>query len=153
MLDADNQWTEPWGGSEHGKPCEKCGQTGATEYRCWSCLLTSATPDCPACAGRVCWSDTCPVCRGTGMVDGDRRRGVSVYPRLEGLYHYMLANGAELNDCLVVELEAQRAADVDFDADEGALLALPSAICACAPPDRGLIERIRDRARELQRVS
>jgi hypothetical protein len=152
MLDDENQWTEPWGGSEHGTPCEKCQRSGVAEHRCWSCLLTSPTPECPACGGKVRWSDVCPVCRGSGVVDGERRQGVSVYPRLEGLYHYMLASDAELDGCLVVELEAKRAADVDFDADEGALLAVPSAICACAPPDQGLIDRVRERARELERV-
>ena len=149
MLDAENQWTHPWGGSEHGMPCEKCGRSGTTEHRCWSCILTEATPECPACAGRVRWSDTCPVCRGSGIVDGERRRGVSVYPRLEGLYHYMLANDAELGDCLVVELEAKHAPDVDFDADEGALLAIPSAIRACAAPDTDLMDRVRERALAL----
>ena len=149
MLDDENQWTEPWGGSEHGTPCEKCRRLGVTEHRCWSCLLTSATPECPACAGRVRRLDTCPVCRGGGVVDGARRRGVSVYPRLEGLYHYMLANDAELDDCLVVELEAQRSPDVDFDADEGALLVLPTAIRACAQPNPELMDRVRLRSGEL----
>jgi hypothetical protein len=97
----------------------------------------------------VHWWDTCPVCRGSGIVDGERRRGVSVYPRLEGLYHYMLANEAELGDCVVVELEAKHAPDVDFDADEGALLAMPSAIRACAAPDSDLMDRVRDRALQL----
>ena len=87
MLEAENQWTHPWGGSEDWTPCEKCGESGVTEYRCSSCLLNSATPDCPACSGRVSWSDTCPVCRGSGVVDGEPRRGVSVYPGLEGLLH------------------------------------------------------------------
>jgi hypothetical protein len=150
MLDDKNQWTEPWGGSEHGTPCEKCQQSGVTEHRCWSCLLASRTPECPACAGKVRWSGVCPVCRGSGVVDGEPRRGVSVYPRLEGLYHYMLSNDAELDHCLVVELEAKRAPDVDFDADDGALLALPTAICACAAPDRGVIGTVRERARALK---
>jgi hypothetical protein len=74
---------------------------------------------------------------------------VSVYPRLEGLYHYMLANDAELHDCLVVELEAERAADVDFDADQGALLVIPTAIRNCVPPDRASINGVRRRARQL----
>lgn len=149
MLDEQRWWTEPWGGSEHGSPCEKCDQTGVTEYLCWSCLLTIPAPECPACAGRVRWADVCPVCRGSGVVDGTPRRGVSVYPRLEGLHHYMLANDAELDDCVVVELEAERAPDVDFDADQGALLAIPSVIVACAPPDRESITRVRERARQI----
>ena len=150
VLDEERQWTEPWGGSEDGSPCEKCAQSGIAEHRCWSCLLAGATPVCPACAGRVRFAGTCPVCRGSGVVDGKPRRGVSVYPRLEGLYHYMLANGAELDDRLVVELEGERAPDVDFDADQGALLVLPTAIRACAKPDRAAVETVRERARQAQ---
>jgi hypothetical protein len=75
---------------------------------------------------------------------------VSVYPRLEGLYHYMLANDAELDDCLVVELESRRASDIDFDADEGALLVLPTAIRACAAPDTALLARVRARAPRIE---
>lgn len=73
-----------------------------------------------------------------------------MYPRLEGLYHYMLAREAELDDCLVVELEAKRAPDIDFDADEGALLALPTTIHACAAPDSALMDRVRERALQLE---
>jgi hypothetical protein len=86
------------------------------------------------------------------VVDGERRRGVSVYPLLEGLYHYMLANDAELDDCLVVELEAQLAADIDFDADEGALLVLPTSIRACTQPNGALMDRVRARAQELDEL-
>ncbi len=84
------------------------------------------------------------------MVDGERRRGVSVYPRLEGLYHYMLANDAELDGCLVAELEAKRAPGVDFDADEGALLVQPTAIQSCAAPDTALMKTVRKRVRQLE---
>lgn len=149
MLDEENQWAKPWGGSDDGTPCQKCRQSGLADHRCWSCMLTSATPECPACTGRVRWIGTCPVCRGSGVVDGAPRRGVSVYPRLEGPYRYMLANDAELDECLVVELEAQRPPDVDFDADEGALLAVPSAIRACAHPSSALMDRVRKRALQL----
>lgn len=149
MLDAERQWTEPWGGSEDGCACEKCGRRGVAEHWCWSCLLTSATPDCPACAGCVRFADTCPVCRGSGVVDGKPRRGISVYPRLEGLYRYMLAHGAKLEDRLVVELEGQRAPDVDFDADAGALLMLPTSVGACMRPDRKQINEVRERAQRV----
>jgi hypothetical protein len=99
------------------------------------------------------WSDTCPVCRGSGVVDGEPRRGVSVYPRLEGLYHYMLANDADFDNSLAVELEAQPAEDVDFDADEGALLVLPAAIRSCAAPSRATIGAVRERAVQLHEHS
>jgi hypothetical protein len=151
LLEEAGQWTAPWGDSEDGAPCEKCEQAGVTEYCCWSCLLTGAAPECPVCAGRVRWSDRCPVCRGSGTVDAHRRRGVSVYPRLEGLYHYMLASEADVDDCVILELEGQRAPEVDFDADQGALLLTPRAICACAPVDRNLLERVREGSPELPR--
>ena len=90
------------------------------------------------------------------MVDGKPRRGVSDDPRLEGLYRYMLAHGTELEDRLVVELEGQRAPDVDFDADAGAVLMLPTSVGACMRPDRKQISEVRERAqrvREKLRVS
>ena len=153
ILEADAQWTEPWGTSEHGSPCEKCAQTGMTEYRCWSCLLTNPSPDCPACAGRIRWREVCPVCRGSSVVDGAPRRGVSIYPKIEGLYHYMLVKKADLEDCLVVELEARRAPDVDFDADQGALLVIPTAIHLHSGPDRALARTVRERAQAMQACS
>jgi hypothetical protein len=71
------------------------------------------------------------VCRGGGRVDGKPRRGVSVFPRVEGLYHYMEANDADLEDCVIVELDGEPSGDVDFDADQGAMLVIPTAIVAC----------------------
>jgi hypothetical protein len=149
LLVPENQRTEPWGGSEHGSPCDKCERRGSTDHRCWSCLLTSPSPECPACAGRVRWQDVCPVCRGSGVVDGAPRHGISTFPRLEGLYHYMLANGADLEDCVIVELEAARADDLDFDADEGAVLVIPTAIAQCLSVDEELAVTVRERATQL----
>jgi hypothetical protein len=79
----------------------------------------------------VHWEAECPVCRGSGKVDGKPRRGVSVFPRLEGLYHYMEAKAVNLDDCLIVELDGKPSQDVDFDADQGAMLVIPTAILAC----------------------
>ena len=42
LLSGDGQWTEPWGGSEDGQPCDKCEGQGQTDYTCWSCVLTGA---------------------------------------------------------------------------------------------------------------
>jgi hypothetical protein len=149
LLREEGQRTEPWGGSEHGSPCDKCAQRGSTDYVCWSCLLTSPSPDCTACGGKVRWRDVCPVCRGSGVVDGEPRQGVSTFPRLEGLYHYMLANGADVEDCVIVELEARRAEDLDFDADEGAVLVIPTAVQECLGVDRALVGRVRERAQQV----
>lgn len=151
LLADAGQWTEPWGecDSRHGEPCDKCGGEGEVVHECCSCLLGDAEDACPVCAGAVRWQASCPVCRGSGRIDSAPRHGVSVFPTLEGLYHYMLAKHADLDDCVTVELEATRAADVDFDADQGALLAIPTEIVACHRVDRALVERVQMRGREL----
>ncbi len=149
LLARENQRTEPWGGSEHGSPCDKCSSQGSTDHRCWSCLLTSPAADCPACAGKVRWHYVCPVCRGSGVVDGKPRQGISTFPRLEGLYHYMLANDADLDDCVTVQLDARGADDLDFDADEGAVLVIPTAVNECLAVDQKLVGRVRERAARL----
>ena len=149
LLAQENQCTEPWGGSEHGSPCDKCEQLGSTDHRCWSCLLTSPSADCPACAGALRWHDVCPVCRGSGVVDGAPRHGVSTFPKLEGLYHYMLARGTDLEDCLIVALDAHRADDVDFDADEGAVLVIPTGIPQCLSVDEELAAKVGERAAQF----
>jgi hypothetical protein len=97
----------------------------------------------------VKWEEECPVCRGTRRVDGKPRHGVSVFPTLEGLYHYMLANKADLDGCVIVELDAQRAEDVDFDADQGAMLVIPTRIVDCAGVDRGIAADVRARSERL----
>ena len=147
LLQEERQWCAPWGGSGDGEPCDKCQGSGRTGYECWSCRLTGTNPSCPACHGRVRWEGKCPVCRGSGEVDGGARRGISAFPTAEGLYHYLLATEADLVG-LLVELEAELAGDPDFDADHGALLVIPTEILSTRPvePDavptiRALIER------------
>jgi hypothetical protein len=142
LLSEKRQWTQPWGGSDDRAECDKCEGERRTNYECWSCLLSDPNPDCPVCAGRVRWEDECPVCRGSGRIDGAPRHGVSVFPTLPGLYHYMLTSGADLDGCVVVELEARRSDDVDFDADRGAMLVIPTAVLACHKVDRRLAEEI-----------
>jgi hypothetical protein len=142
LLSAEGQWTEPWGDARDDAPCDKCEGEGEVLHECWSCLLVGARADCPACGGAVRWSAACPVCRGDGRIDGAPRHGVSVFPTVEGLYRYMLAKEADIDGCVVVELEAVRAQDVDFDADQGAILAIPTAIVACRPVDRELAVRV-----------
>lgn len=82
------------------------------------------------------------MCRGGGRVDGKPRHGVSVFPKLEGLYHYMVAKGADLRDCMIVELDGRPSGELDFDADQGAMLVIPTAILACHRVDRDLATRI-----------
>lgn len=145
LLSEDGQWTEPWGSSEDGTRCDKCDGDGRTAHECWSCLLTGARPSCPVCSGRVRWEDDCPVCRGSGRVDGKPRHGVSVFPTSEGLYHYMLMKEADLAACVIVELDARPAEDVDFDADQGAMLVIPTEILGCAGVDEELADEIASR--------
>ena len=145
LLREEGQWTEPWGSSEDGTSCEKCDGTGMTRHDCWSCLLTGGRASCPVCSGRVRWDGECPVCRGGGKVDGEPRHGVSVFPTLEGLYHYMLVRDADLDECVIVELEARPAEDVDFDADQGAMLVIPTQVRGCESVDHQVAADIRMR--------
>jgi hypothetical protein len=98
----------------------------------------------------VSWEDDCPVCRGSGKVDGKPRHGVSVFPTLEGLYRYMLANDADLEECVIVELDAGPAEDVDFDADQGAMLVIPTEILECEGVDDELAEAVRSRSEAVE---
>jgi hypothetical protein len=70
---------------------------------------------------------------------------VSVFPTALGLYHYMLRRKVDLEGCVVLELEGRELPDVDFDADEGAVLVIPTAIVSCEQPDRALASRLRAR--------
>jgi hypothetical protein len=88
LLEPQNQWSTPWGAADHG-PCEKCEGRGTVLHRCLSCLERAADPTCPACAGRVEFRDVCPSCEGDGTIDRTRRRGVSVFPAIDGLYRYI----------------------------------------------------------------
>jgi hypothetical protein len=142
LLRPEGQWTEPWGDSEDGAPCDKCGGEKRVDFTCWSCALTEPRADCPVCSGRVRWTDTCPVCRGSGRVEAAPRRGVSAFPTREGLYHYMLEKDADLDGCVVLALEAERSAEVDFDADQGALLVIPTRILACSGIDETLRRKV-----------
>ncbi len=151
LLTEAGQWTEPWGSSDDGAPCDKCDGSRRVPHECWSCELAGPSDACPVCGGAVRWEAQCPVCRGTGEVDGSPRHGVSVFPKREGLYRYMLVKEAELEQCVIVQLEADQADDVDFDADQGALLVIPRAIVACDRVDRPLAAQIKTRLEAAQR--
>ena len=79
------------------------------------------------------WSAECPVCRGTGEIDPRIRRGVSVFPRVEGLLAYMRRRDTDVDGSLLVELAGVRSDDEDFDADEGALLIVPTRVVSAKP--------------------
>jgi hypothetical protein len=61
----------------------------------------------------------------------------------------MIATGADLENCLILELEAESADDVDFDADQGAMLVIPVAIRGCAPVDRAAYDRVSVSTRQI----
>lgn len=142
LLDPARQFTEPWGGHDHG-PCDKCGGEGTALYECRSCLERGAVADCPACQGRVRFRETCPACLGSGEIGHTRRRGVAVFPAREGLYRYLAERDAEVAGKMVVELEGELSEERDLDADTGALLLLPRRLVATQPLDTELIAAIR----------
>jgi hypothetical protein len=144
LLDPDRQFTEPWGGHDHGR-CDKCGTAGVALYECRSCLERGPRSDCPACQGRVRFRETCPACLGDGHIDHTRRAGIAVFPAREGLYRYMAEKNASVEGRIVVELEGRLSEERDIDADAGALLLMPERIVEAAPLDTELIAAIRQR--------
>jgi hypothetical protein len=144
LLDPDCQFTEPWGGAEHGR-CDKCGGAGTVLYGCRSCMETGGKADCPACQGRVRFRETCPACLGGGHVNHTRRAGLAVFPTREGLYRYLAERNANVEGKVVVELRGRPSEERDLDADAGALLILPERIVSVVPLDAGLIKAVRER--------
>ena len=116
--------------------CDKCGGEGWTWHECASCQESGKNEDCPSCGGELRYKDECPACEGSGHITDAARRGVSVFPDEEGLYRYMVERGADFEDCVVVELEGRESEDEDFDADEGALLVIPTRIVDARPVDK-----------------
>ncbi len=135
LLRPEKQRTEPWGGTIYGR-CDKCGGSGETEHECESCKQGPARDDCPSCQGKVSYRGECPACEGSGEIDDSEREGVSVFPDEDGLYRYMLERGADFDECIVVALEGHESEDEDFDADEGALLVIPTKIVDIRPVDK-----------------
>jgi hypothetical protein len=145
LLDPERQFSTPWGSPDHGG-CDKCGGEGTVRYECKSCLERGAEEDCPACEGRVHFAGVCPACEGTGTIDRTRRRGISVFPALPGLYRYLAERDhAKVDDRVVVELEGDLSEDPDLDADAGALLLHPSRVVAVEPLRRDLVDELRAR--------
>jgi hypothetical protein len=142
LLEPSEQYSTPWGEPERG-PCDKCGGSGETLYRCRSCLVAGSLSDCPACSGRIGYPDRCPTCEGTGDITRTRRRGVSVFPTVDGLYYYLAERDAHFHDKVVLELEGELSDDWDLDADAGALLIHPRRIVAARDPDAGRVDRFR----------
>lgn len=142
LLEPENQVSKPWGGADHG-PCDKCDGSGRTTFQCASCTKR-ADPRCESCEGEVEFEGQCPTCKGSGEITDSQRRGVSVFPDADGLYRYMLRRDADMEGSVVVELEGEESDDVDYDADEGALLVFPTRIVDTQPLDHPRISELRD---------
>jgi len=119
LLEPENQKSKPWGGADPG-PCDKCHQNGKVEYR----------------DGRM---DVCPACLGSGEISDTERRGVAVFPDPDSLYGYMIRKDADMAGQKIVQLEGELSDDLDFDADEGALLVRPTRIVAVEKLDEDRI--------------
>ena len=142
LLDPDQQQSEPWSGTIHGR-CDKCHGEGETEHECQSCAASGADPGCPACHGDVRYRGRCPTCGGSGEIDDSSRDGISVFPDENGLLRYMLERDADLDRALVVELEGEPTEEEDFDADEGALLIRPTRLVRSSRVSSRQVDRAR----------
>jgi hypothetical protein len=90
--------------------------------------------DWDACPGH------CATCGGTGQVE-DVRRGVSACRSVEALYEYLSGRYASrLGQSVIVEMEADLAAEDDWDAADGAVLVLPTRIVSVTPVDPSMVE-------------
>jgi len=101
--------------------------------RCW----TYTERPCPECNGegrRWHYGEeiVCEACGGDGWVE-DVRHGVSACLTLDDLRAYFLSRGADLEDTVLVEMEAEWAEDEDFDVDAGAVLVIPREIVRVTP--------------------
>jgi hypothetical protein len=57
----------------------------------------------------------------------------------------MVDRDADFEDCVVVELEGEESEDEDFDADEGALLVIPTEIRDARPVDKERLAQTRSK--------
>lgn len=153
LLRPENQWSEPWGDVDLPVDCDKCEGIGQTEFECLSCDA-HPTADCEVCQGDVRFVETCPACRGTGEITDERRRGVSVFPEVAGLLRYMARRDVDLDDRRLVALEGEPVDEMDFDADEGAVLVRPTRIIGVQDVEASDVEAAREHVgRERTRKS
>jgi hypothetical protein len=115
------------------------------ESRVW---VGEAYKRCTACNGEgIHWvsaddfsddmtTEPCAACDGEGQVE-DVRRGVSCCRSIDDLRSYFADRGADLTGDQLITLDGELSDDDDYDADDGAVLVLPSRIVSvvAAPTD------------------
>jgi hypothetical protein len=77
----------------------------------------------------------------------DLDAGVSVFPSIERLYHYMAERDADGAGCVPLELAGRRSADLDLDSDASALLIRATRVLALHPFDLEHLEELKVRLR------
>ncbi|HEX5996281.1 MAG TPA: hypothetical protein VFY84_14160 [Jiangellales bacterium] len=106
------------------------------QSRVWSGVATVTCPDCKG----YQTDEQCETCKDAGQVE-DVRYGVSACRSMENLYSYFgrrmgpdTITAEQLEDCVLVEMEADVSEDDDHDADEGlSMLVWPRRIVSVRP--------------------
>lgn len=88
-----------------------------------------------------CGEQDCPDCDGTGERE-DVRHGVSTCASLDDLIAYFQQVGGDLDNTVLVELDATRAQDLDHDHELGAVLVHPYRIVSVIPTPERVIDAI-----------
>lgn len=122
-----------------------------TEEWQWSAQWNSAPErDCRGCPDCDGTDNEVPgfTCEGAGRID-DIRHGVSVCRDEDDLITYLAHTGAQMNDCVLVELEGPYSGDEGHDADLGEHLILPTRIASIAPVTDAFAAAVYDRYEQI----
>lgn len=90
---------------------------------------------------QCCGETGCADCDGTGERE-DVRRGVSTCDGLDALIDYFRQVGGDLDDTVLVELDATPAGDLDHDHALGAVLVHPYRIVSVVPTPEHVVDAI-----------
>lgn len=103
--------------------------------RAWTGEFTKRHEDCDG--------QGCLGCHAQGYVE-DVRYGVSACKREDDLYEYMTSHHAYMVGAVIVEIEGELSDDEDHDADDGAVLILPTRIVSTRPVPQEWIDDAAD---------
>lgn len=107
--------------------------------------FSSPVRDCRGCVDcepePVCRREQHATCGGTHEVE-DVRYGISCCRSVDDLVDYLAQTGADLDDCVLVEMAGNISDDDDHDAELGAVLLLPTRICSVTPVGEELLDQI-----------